>query len=71
MKGRPQNSTINSATPLRWAARARHKDVAELLILKGANVNAADNTGANPWHLADQAGQQEVVDLLIKYGGHK
>jgi len=51
---------------LHWAARAGHKEVAELLILKGANVNTADQTGATPLHWA--VGHDEVVDLLIKHG---
>ncbi len=56
-------------TPLNYAIYRSHKDVAELLILKGANVNAADGTDTTPLHWA--AGHEEVVELLIKHGGHK
>ncbi len=58
-------------TPLYYAIYRSKKDIAELLILKGANVNAVDQTDTTPLHLADQAGHDEVVELLIKHGGHK
>ena len=53
------------------AARNGDKDIAELLILNGANVNATDKTGANPLNLADEKGHKEVVELLIKHGAHE
>jgi len=70
LKGANVNAADNNkSTYLHWAARKGDKDIAELLIFKGANVNAADKTGANPLHWAE--GHEEVVELLIKHGGHK
>jgi len=55
---------------LHWAARKGDRDVAELLILKGANVNAADKTGTTPLHWAARAGHKEVAELLILKGAN-
>jgi len=55
---------------LHLAARNGDKDIAELLILNGANVNATDEKGTNPLNLAEQEGHGEVVVLLIKNGAH-
>jgi hypothetical protein len=55
-------------TPLHWAARGGHKEIVELLIAKGVNVNAKDDEGETP---LDQAGTSwpEISDLLRKHGG--
>jgi ankyrin repeat protein len=42
-----------------------HKEIAELLISKGADVNAIDLNGMTPIDLADG----EIADLLRKHGG--
>lgn len=58
-------------TPLDWAVFEAHKDVAELLLAKGANVNARANNGATPLHCAALGGkvgingQRGVVALLL------
>ena len=46
-------------------------DVVELLILKGAKVNATDKKGSTPLGWADQTGHKDVAELLIKHGGQK
>jgi len=43
-----------------------HKEIAELLIAAGADVNAKDNDGSTPLHNA--AKHDEVVELLIAAG---
>ncbi|MBT6450968.1 MAG: ankyrin repeat domain-containing protein, partial [Verrucomicrobiales bacterium] len=56
-------------TPLHSAAGQGHKVVAELLIDKGADVNAAGGLfGSTPLHKAAEEGRKEVVELLISKG---
>ena len=45
-----------------------HKEIAELLITKGADVNAKEDNGFTPLHLAALGGRKEVVELLIAKG---
>jgi ankyrin repeat protein len=72
------------ATALHEAAEAGHKEVAEFLIAKGADVNAKTHGEASvragdtvawhmeytctPLHLAAEAGHKDVVELLIAHG---
>jgi cytohesin len=44
------------------------KEIAELLIDKGANVNAKDAWGGTPLHKAAANGKKEVAELLIAAG---
>ena len=53
-------------TPLHPAAVFGHKEIAELLIAKGANVNAKANDGRTP---LDWSANGEIADLLRKHGG--
>lgn len=57
-----QNS---SSTPLHMAAANNHKDIVELLITVGAQVNAKDKLGSTPLHWAAYNGHKDIVDLLI------
>ena len=54
-------------TPLHNAAIRGHKEIAELLITKGADVNAKGKVGITPLDLAHP--QPETADLLRKHGG--
>ena len=38
-------------TPLHFAADGNFKEIGELLILKGADINATDNKNMTPIHL--------------------
>ena len=60
---------IRGWTPLHFAARDGYKEIVELLIAKGADVNAKDNDGGTtPLHHAASYGRNEVVELLIAKG---
>jgi len=39
-----------------------------LLLEHGVNVNALDDDGSTPWHLASKSGKFEVARLLIEHG---
>ena len=51
--------------PLHHAALRVHKEIVELLIDKGANVNARNEDGETPLDWADD----ETADLIRKHGG--
>lgn len=60
----------NGSRPIHYASLRGHKNIAELLITRGADVNARDQYLSSPLHLAARGGHQEVVDLLIRNGGY-
>ena len=53
-------------TSLHRAAEKGHKEIAELLIAAGADLNAKDDDGTTPLDMADD---KEIADLLRKHGG--
>ena len=55
-------------TPLHFAAALGHKDVAELLLAKGADVNAKAYNGFVPLHVAAAKGQKDLAELLLAKG---
>ncbi len=55
-------------TPLHRAIDAGFKDIAELLIEKGANVNAKDKWDWPPLHSAVSADLKDIAELLIEKG---
>lgn len=54
--------------PLFWAATRGHKDVAEFLISRGAEINAKDRSGLTALHIAVTSDHKDVVDLLLGSG---
>ena len=56
-------------SPLLFAATFGHKEIAELLIAEGADVNTKiDKTGMTPLHYAAFKGHREIAELLIANG---
>jgi ankyrin repeat protein len=47
------------------------KALTELLIAKGAKVNAVDKAGYTPLWWAESGGFKEIMEILVKHGGHK
>lgn len=45
-----------------------HKDVAKLLLGKGADLKAREEKGKIPLAVANEEGHTEIVELLRKYG---
>ncbi len=55
-------------TPLHYAALHGHKEVAEVLMANGADVNARDSSGQTPLHFAVAGGRKEIAGLLVSKG---
>ena len=55
-------------TPLHGAAKFGHKEIAELLIVKGADVNMKNRFGWTPLAFAAERSHKEIVELLIAKG---
>jgi ankyrin repeat protein len=61
----------NGSTPLAWAVQEGLKDVAELLLVYGADVNAKDNYGNTPLHWSVKKSYRNVSELLRQHGGQE
>ena len=59
----------DATTPLHIATHLGHKEIAELLIAKGADVNVKIEDGKTPLDLAIHLKRTEIADLLRKHGG--
>ena len=63
---------------MHYAAYRGHKEIAELLISKGADLNTKDDNGETPLYQAEEIGlthfgevlikKKETADLLRKHG---
>jgi cytohesin len=56
-------------TPLHAAIQHGDKEIVELLIAKGADVNAGGILGYTPLNTAVGEREKEIADLLRKHGG--
>jgi len=56
------------ATPLHFAGRWGHQDVAVALIERGADIDATDKSNATPLHRAAENGHAELAVALIERG---
>ena len=66
-----ESKSLSGLTPLLYAARYGHKDVAEILLKAGANINAEDNDGWNALHYAIHHKRKDLEILLKKYGAEE
>ena len=58
----------NGCSLLHYAAAQGHKEIAELLIAKGADVNAKNKLGMTSLNVAVLM-NRKILDLLRKHGG--
>jgi len=58
----------NGMTPFHWVSISGRKDIAELLIEKGADINVKDKWNMMPLSRANQLGHREMVNLLLEHG---
>ena len=58
-------------SPFHVACRRGNVTIVELLIAKGADVNAKTGKSYTPLSLAEQEGHNQVVDLLRKHGARE
>jgi len=65
--GADVNAKMDGWTPLHYATGMGLKEIAELLITAGADVNAKNEWGGTP--LDEAKHKPETADLLRKHGG--
>ena len=58
----------HGGTPLLWAAVTGRAEAIELLIRRGADVNAAGRDGGTALHAAAFLGHEKAVDVLVRNG---
>jgi len=58
----------NRAAPLHWAVIVNKPKIVELLILKGANINASDESGMTPLHKAADFNRKDIAEYLLSNG---
>ena len=65
-----ENKDSYGETALHLAVDNGHKDIVELLLAKGANVNAPGKSGETPLHLAALRGQGGIAEVLLASGAN-
>jgi len=61
-------SLQSGSSPLLFASTNNFKNVCQLLINRGANVNITNNSGMTPLHVACTHGHIDIVKLLLENG---
>ncbi len=66
------NARVNSRglTPLHVAAEFGHRNVAEYLLNRGADIEARTEGGLTPLHTAAWEGHRDVADCLLSHGAN-
>ena len=59
------------STPLIYASRNGHINIAQLLLNNGADVNVKDSWGRTAMMVAKSKGHTEIVELLQQAGATK
>jgi len=65
---RARDETTSGFSPLHYAAQYGHRQLAELLLAKGADPESADALGTTPLRIAAISGHEEVAEALIDSG---
>ena len=65
--GTDLNKKRSVITPLHYAALYRHKEIMDLLVVNGANVNAKDEYDSTPLDICKS--KVNLSNLLRKHGG--
>ena len=69
--GLEAKDTLNGYTPLDLAVfAAKHKEMVQLLVTKGGNVNARAASGATPLFWAVLRGQRDDAAFLLEHGAN-
>lgn len=61
-------TAVDGTTALHWAVRGEHRELAELMLLTGANAASEDRYGVTPLHLAAVNGSAELISALLDAG---
>jgi ankyrin repeat protein len=69
-KASPNSPQIDGTTALHWAVRVDDLQLADMLLLAGANVSAATREGVTPLQLAAMNGNAAMLIKLIRAGAN-
>jgi ankyrin repeat protein len=59
---------VKDSTPLNCAVRTGRREIAELLLTKGADIDLPDDIGFTPLHCAAGRGDKPMVEFLLAKG---
>ena len=68
--GKEPHGRLSQRTPLLFAAQSPHLGVLELLISRGADIHARNNSGETALHLAAWYGHASVVQVMLEAGSN-